>query len=148
MVVYCLEHPITKSPIYIGQTKNIKSRFGRHIQNVKHQNRLLLKMYSDLHIIYKESGLLPTFTILEKVNDSNKLKKEAAWIKKYKRAGYDLYNIVGTFLKKERATHHLIIRKDQHRRLHSIAKKNKKRITEVVDILIKEFENCYLEDKI
>lgn len=84
---------------YIGSTNNLKNRYRWHLNDFKnktHHNPELMKWYNKPNIKFN-------FYILEKVqNEADRFKREQFYINKYINSCFNLVDVNGEFLKKEK----------------------------------------------
>lgn len=88
--IYSLCDPITNKIRYIGQTKNIKNRFYKHIYDAKlngFKNKRCAWIKSLLN-----KNLKPILSIVDEVSIDNWMYWEKYWINEYKALGFDLVN--------------------------------------------------------
>jgi predicted GIY-YIG superfamily endonuclease len=86
--IYSIKDPETLRIVYVGETKDIKSRICQHLQN-KNANQLKYQFISTL----KKKGLSPIFEIIDFAQTKREaLSKENQYINKYLKEGFELFN--------------------------------------------------------
>ncbi len=84
--IYSLNHPKTKKPIYVGQSKNPEKRYQEHIKFAKSD------IYDEMRRIKEETGTFPEMEIIEAVKNTNKYIAEKHWMKKLIKSGEIITN--------------------------------------------------------
>jgi hypothetical protein len=63
--IYCLSHPKTDEVVYIGKTKNPKSRYNDHCRKEKNYHKTNLSKWKNNLFL---ENLKPVFTILDEID--------------------------------------------------------------------------------
>lgn len=82
--IYALCCPDTEEVKYIGESKNVKTRFKVHLRDAKHNNNPS-RVKENWIINLLENNKKPILKIIEKCNGDNYQERERYWIKKYGR---------------------------------------------------------------
>lgn len=86
--IYLIKDPETLKVVYVGETKDLKSRICQHLYN-KNTNDFKDEFISNL----KKKGLNPIFEIVDFANTKREaLTKENLYINKYLKEGFELFN--------------------------------------------------------
>ncbi len=84
--VYKLVCPVQNTPIYIGATRNIKTRLNGHINSTKKSNL-------PLYVYLRENSIIPTIEVLEELPVSEIRASEKKWLHRLIGEGFVLYNV-------------------------------------------------------
>lgn len=86
--IYLIKDPETLKVVYVGETKDLKSRIYQHLYN-KNTNDFKDEFISNV----KKKGLSPIFEIVDFANTKREaLTKENLYINKYLKEGFELFN--------------------------------------------------------
>jgi predicted GIY-YIG superfamily endonuclease len=86
--IYLIKDPETLRIVYVGETKDLKSRINQHLSN-KGSNEMKNDFISNL----KDKGLTAIFEIIDFANTKREaLTKENQYINKYLKEGFELFN--------------------------------------------------------
>lgn len=86
--IYTLADPRTGDVRYVGQSRNLSSRFKKHRTTTESDGLLRYAWVQEL----KEHGLLPVMHVVEVVDDDKALHEEHKWIMFYAHRRCRLFN--------------------------------------------------------
>ncbi len=81
--IYKIIHPTTKAPLYVGATKNIKTRSTAHLCPSTGKKEI---------IALRKKGIIPLIEVIEICTLQSARKREEFWIKKFESEGFKLFN--------------------------------------------------------
>lgn len=90
--IYSLNDPITKEPVYVGQTIKPKARFSQHLSEATMHPCYGNRKKGDWILNLRAKGLVPEMKLLEEVDLKNANDTEFSWIEKLRAEGRILIN--------------------------------------------------------